>query len=484
MKLLIAASEAKPYAKTGGLADVTGALLQEYRSMGIEAYLMLPLYLSVRKRFDLTDTGVEVTVPVGNREYSGRIRSHGPAAFFVECDDLFDREDLYGTPQGDYPDNAARFIFFSRAVLEACRMMKLRPDMIHCNDWQTGLIPVYLKTLYRDGVFGETASLMTIHNLGYQGLFDAAHFTLTGLPPEWFTPEGAEFYGKVNFLKAGLIGADIITTVSDTYAREILTQEFGFGLEGVLGKRAPDLYGVRNGIDPVEWDPGNDKHIPARYDASDLTGKDRCRKELVRECSLGTGEEDFPLVAMTGRLTAQKGVDLLLAAADEILSMGVKIVILGKGDGLFQGRIEAFREAHEGKVYAKIGYDEPLAHRIYAGSDILLMPSLYEPCGLSQLIAMRYGTIPVARKTGGLADTIADYDPGKGRGTGFLFREYAASSLTECLRRALRVYADRRKWRRMIASAMKRDFSWKRSALKYVELYKKAVKMKKAAGVV
>lgn len=484
MKLLIVASEAKPYAKTGGLADVTGALLQEYRSMGIEAYLMLPLYGSVRKRFDLTDTGMEIRVPIGNREYSGRIHCHGSAAFFVECDDFFDRDNLYGTPQGDYPDNAARFIFFSRAVLEACRMRELHLDMIHCNDWQTGLIPVYLRTVYRGGIFGDTATLMTIHNLGYQGLFDATKFALTGLPPEWFSLEGVEFYGKVNFLKAGLIGADIISTVSDTYAREILTQEFGFGLEGVLGKRAPDLYGIRNGIDTKEWDPEYDRHIPAQYNASDLTGKNTCRKELVRECSLGTGEEDFPVVAMTGRLTAQKGIDLVLAAAGEILLMGVKIVILGKGDGLFQRRIEALTEAHKGKVYAKVGYDEPLAHRIYAGSDILLMPSLYEPCGLSQLIAMRYGTIPVARKTGGLGDTITDSSADNRGGTGFLFREYTASSLTECMRRALCVYADRRKWRMMMTDAMKRDFSWKQSALEYVRLYEKAVKMKRAAGIV
>jgi starch synthase len=481
MKLLIAASEAKPYVKTGGLADVTGALLEEYRRMDIEAYLMLPLYRSVRQRFDLTDTGLKVTVPVGNRQYSGRIFSHGPAAFFVECDAFFDRDDLYGTPEEDYADNAARFIFFDRALLEACRMRGLYPDVIHCNDWQTGLIPVYLKTLYRNEVFRRTATVMTVHNLGYQGLFDASHFPLSGLPREWFNPEGVEFYGKVNFLKAGLISADILTTVSDTYAKEILTREFGFGLEGVLGKRAPDLHGVRNGIDTAEWDPGNDRYIPARYDASDLSGKAVCRKELIRECSLRMGERDSPLVAMTGRLSSQKGIDIFLDSADEILSMGAKIIILGKGDSHFQKRVEGLGEAHKGNVYVHTGYDEALAHRIYAGSDLLLMPSLYEPCGLSQLISMRYGTIPVARKTGGLVDTITDHEPLKGYGTGFLFREYAASSLAECLRRAFSVYVDKRRWKRMISDAMKKDFSWKKSAVKYVELYKKAMEMKTAA---
>jgi starch synthase len=483
MKLLIAASEAKPYAKTGGLADVTGALLEEYRSMDIETYLMLPLYRSVRQRFDLTDTGLRVTVPVGNIRYSGRIFSHGPAVFFLECDDLFDRDDLYGTAQGDYPDNAARFVFFDRAILEACRMLRLYPDVIHCNDWQTGLIPVYLKTLYSEGPFKRTATVMTVHNLGYQGLFDASHFPLTGLPPEWFNPEGIEFYGKVNFLKAGLTCADILTTVSDTYAKEVLTREFGFGLEGVLGRRAHDLYGVRNGIDTSEWDPGNDRFIAAQYNASDLSGKAVCRSELISESALRTGEKDFPLVAMTGRLSTQKGVELLLECADEILSMGAKIIILGKGDSLFQKRVKDLGAAHKGSVYAKIGYDEAFAHRIYAGSDILLMPSLYEPCGLSQLIAMRYGTVPVARKTGGLADTIADYEPLKGSGTGFLFTEYAASSLTGCLKRALCIYADKRKWKRMISDAMKKDFSWKKSAVKYTGLYRKAMEMKRAEGV-
>ncbi len=477
MKLLIAASEARPYAKTGGLADVTGALLEEFRRMDIEAYLFLPLYRSVRKRFDLSDTGKEVSVPVGNRRYSGRIFSHGPSTFFLECDDFFDRDDLYGGARGDYQDNAARFIFFDRALLEACRVMALYPDVIHCNDWQTGLVPVYLRELNREGIFRRTATVMTIHNLGYQGLFDGAMFSLTGLPQEWFVPEGIEFYGKVNFLKAGIVSADIVTTVSDTYAGEILTPEFGFGLEGVLKRRARYLYGVRNGIDTSDWDPRNDGHIPARYHASDLSGKAECRRELIRECSLRMGEKDAPLVSMTGRLSMQKGIEILLESVDEILSMGARLVILGEGDSFFQRRIEDLGAAHRGRVYVKVGYDETMAHRIYAGSDILLMPSLYEPCGLSQLIAMRYGTIPVARKIGGLADTIEDYEPLKGCGTGFLFKEYSSSSLTECLKRALCVYVDKRRWKRMITDAMKRDFSWRRSALKYAALYRKAMKM-------
>jgi starch synthase len=474
MKILLASSEATPYVKTGGLADVTGALLHEYREMGREAYVVLPLYRTIRERFDLGDTGLKVRVPLGKRWYDGRIFSHGEAAFFIACDEFFDRGELYGTPDGDYPDNAERFIFFCRAVLEACPLAGLRPDIIHCNDWQTALIPLYLRTIYHTGFLKNTATIMTIHNLGYQGLFDASRFSLSGLPPEWFNPEGVEFYGKVNFLKAGLIGADRITTVSETYAKEILTPEDGFGLDGVLRKRSADLSGVVNGIDTEEWDPQSDILIPSRYDSSDLSGKTECRKRLIRECALGSGEKNAPVVSMLGRLSSQKGIDIFLEAAEEIISMGARLVILGKGDERYQGLIAGLGERHKGVVFVRIGYDEAFAHRVYAGSDMLLMPSQYEPCGLSQLIAMRYGTVPVARKTGGLADTIVDYEPLRGQGTGFLFSEYKTSSLTECLRRAFCVFADTRRWKRLTATVMGRDFSWRTSAARYLALYEKA----------
>lgn len=473
MKVLLAASEAMPYVKTGGLADVSGALLQEYRELNTEAYLMLPLYKTVRERFDLKDTGLRVRIPVGAKWFEGRIFSHG-SAFFVGCNEFFHRDDLYGTPAGDYPDNAERFTFFCRAVLEGCKLLGLQPDVIHCNDWQTGLIPLYLKTVYHTDFFRNTATLMTIHNLGYQGLFDVSCFPLTGLSRDWFNPEGVEFYGKVNFLKAGLIASDIITTVSDTYAKEILTAEHGFGLDGVLRKRSSDLYGVINGIDSEEWNPKKDPFIPARYDSSDLSGKAACRKHLISECSLNAGGKNAPLVSLVGRLSSQKGIDIFLEAAEEIVSMGARLVILGKGDEHYQDLVHGLGERHKGRLFVKIGYDDSFAHRIYAGSDIFLMPSLYEPCGLGQLIAMRYGAVPVARKTGGLADTISDYEPLRGQGTGFLFHEYKASSLTECLKRAFCVYSDTKKWKKIITSDMGMDFSWRASAMKYLTLYKKA----------
>jgi starch synthase len=474
MKVLLAASEATPYVKTGGLADVSGALLREYREMNMEAYLMLPLYRTVRERFKLKDTGLRIKVPIGGTWAEGRIFSHERACYFLQCDQFFDRADLYGAPEGDYPDNAERFAFFCLAVLEGCRLLGLRPDVIHCNDWQTGLVPLYLKTVYHTDFFSSTATLLTVHNLGYQGLFDVSRFPATGLPWTWFNPEGLEFYGKINFLKAGLIASDIITTVSDTYAREVLTPEYGFGLDGVLRKRSSDLYGVINGIDMQEWNPHDDASIAAQYDASHPAGKAACKEHLVRECSLNAGEKNAPVVSMIGRLSAQKGIDIFSEAADEIVSLGARLIVLGKGDEHYQTLLLGLGEKHKGAVFVKIGYDEAFAHRIYAGSDLLLMPSHYEPCGLSQLVAMRYGTVPVARKTGGLADTIADYEPLRGRGTGFLFQDYTASSLAGCFRRALCVYADRRRWKKVVTEAMGMDFSWRSSAMKYIGLYKKA----------
>jgi len=483
MKILIAASEAIPYAKTGGLADVTGSLLKEYGKISaIETYLILPLYSGIQEKFCLVDTGISVKIPIGPRWYGGKIWSHGSSVYFVECSELFGRPELYGTSQGDYPDNAKRFAFFSRAVLETCMSAGLKPDIIHCNDWQTALIPLYRETLYNNDFFSKTMNVLTIHNVGYQGLFDASDLSSTGLGSEWFTPEGIEFYGRVNFLKGGLVSADILTTVSDTYAREILTPEYGYGLDGVLRKRSSDLYGVLNGIDTEEWDPWKDPHVPSNYRLSDIAGKAVCKRRLLQECSLDPGLGNAPLVAIVGRLSQQKGLDILLESVDDIISMGVGLVIFGKGDETRHARVLEVAERHQGTAFVKIGYDESLAHRIYAGSDMFLMPSRYEPCGLGQLIAMKYGTIPVARKTGGLADTISDYDPSTDFGTGFLFEEYGAASLKACVKRALRVFAERERWKHLIVRAMGMDFSWESSAKKYVELFGRALETKRPTG--
>jgi starch synthase len=475
MKILIASPEAVPYAKTGGLADVAGSLVKEYKTMEKEAYIILPLYRKVREeKIPLKKTNLKIKVPVGERLVEGEIFSSQPLAYFIRCDEFFDREELYGTPQGDFFDNASRFVFFSRGVLEACRALNFRPDIIHCNDWQTSLIPLYLKKLYKgDNFFKNISTLLTIHNLGYQGLFPASEMPLTGLEWDVFNPEGIEFYGKVNFLKAGLISADVLTTVSSSYAKEILRKEFGFGLEGVLQKREKDIYGVINGIDYDEWTPSKDVHIPEKFNSGNLQGKNECKKYLVKEAYLD--RTDRPLVGMVGRLSAQKGVDLVLQSMEEFMSLGINLIILGKGDEEFQvGFTEAAKRCRE-RISVTIGFEEPLAHRIYAGSDFFLIPSRYEPCGLGQLISMRYGSIPVGRSTGGLADTIRDFNPLSSKGTGFLFSDYTPSALQDAIKRALCVYTDMDKLSKMIINAMNMDFSWKRSAERYIELYKYAI---------
>jgi starch synthase len=479
MKILIATSEAVPYAKTGGLADVAGALVKEYRGMKKEAHIILPLYRSIkRKAVSLKYSGLKIKVPVGGRTIEARLFHDKSSAYFIECDEFFDREELYGTPLGDYADNASRFIFFSRGVLEACKRLRFQPDIIHCNDWQTGLIPLYLKTLYQmDPFFRETASLLTIHNLGYQGLFPATEIPLTCLGWGLYNPEGIEFYGKMNFLKAGLISADILTTVSNTYAKEILKKEFAFGLEGVLKMREHELFGVINGIDYDEWDPSRDTFIPEKFSSDDLRGKAGCKKRLIKEVLLD--KVNRPLIGLVGRLSAQKGLDLVLQSLEELVSLGVNIILLGKGDESFHiGFSEAARK-YKGRVSVTIGFDESLAHKIYAGSDFFLIPSKYEPCGLGQLISMRYGSIPLGRKTGGIADTIEDYNPLALKGTGFLFSDFTPSAMLNAIKRAVCLYTDTSKMNKLVSDAMNMDFSWKRSAGRYIQLYDYAIKKKK-----
>lgn len=483
MKILIASSEAVPYIKTGGLGDVVGALFKEYRKMKMDAQIILPLYKKIKKgKSVLENTGITITVPVGSKKIKGRIFIDQPSSYFIECDEYFGRPDLYGTPDGDYRDNASRFIFFSRGILEACKALQLKPDVIHCNDWQTGMVPLYLKTLYRtDNFFKKTATLFTIHNLGYQGLFPSSEMSLTGLGSEFFRPEGIEFYGKVNFLKAGIISAVIINTVSNMYSKEIITQEFGFGLDGVLRKRVRDLYGVLNGIDIEEWDPEKDRLNPHHYSSRDLSGKVLCKKYLMNLLFglKGQGLEDSPLIGMVGRLSAQKGLDLVIQSVSELVSYGVRLAILGKGEKIYHETLSKLARKYDDKISVIIGFEETLAHQIYAGSDFFLMPSRYEPCGLGQLIAMRCGAIPIARKTGGLLDTIHDYEPLTSRGTGFLFADYTASAMLEAVKLALCVYTDREKMRMMITNCMKMDFSWESSAKKYIELYRIALKRKR-----
>ncbi|PKL52047.1 MAG: glycogen synthase GlgA [Nitrospira bacterium HGW-Nitrospira-1] len=482
MKILMASSEAVPYIKTGGLADVAGTLLKELRSKNEKASLVLPLYAAIKNKYKLHATGKAILVKMGDVTYRGSIfassKEDNPEAYFIECDELYGRTELYGTSAGDYPDNAIRFIFFSRAVLELCLAMRIKPDVIHCNDWQTALIPLYLKTIYKDNThFAKTATLFTVHNLGYQGIFDAATLLYTGLGREYFTPERLEFYGKLNLMKAGLLYADLINTVSNTYAQEIQQPEYGFGLDGIMKKRAEDLYGVINGIDYGQWDPAMDTLIPSQYGASDLKGKERCRRQLCQEASFH--KKTLPVAAIISRLSSQKGVDLVLSSLEALIAAGLNLIVLGKGEAEYERLFKGAAESYKGRIFAHIGFDEKLARLIYAGSDFFLMPSQYEPCGLGQLIAMKYGTVPIARKTGGLADTIQDYDHMTRTGTGFLFSGYSPYALQDAVKRAICVFTDKPNMKKMVADVMKKDFPWSRSTDTYLKLYKRAGKRAK-----
>jgi starch synthase len=479
VKILFAASEATPFAKTGGLADVAGSLPPALAALGHDVRVVIPRYRCVDRELFKLRSQAAFYVPIGAWKerceiLAGRMDTR-VKAYFVEKDRYFDRPGLYGTAQSDYTDNAERFLFFSRAALELCRTLDFSPDIIHCNDWQTGFMPLYLDRLYRsDARFRHTRSVFTVHNLGYQGLFWHWDMGLTGLGWDEFSPEGVEFHGKINFMKAGLVSADVVTTVSKTYSREIQTAENGHGLEGVLAKRAKDLFGVVNGIDYRFWDPSHDRDIPRTFSAARLAGKTFCREELKRILGLAPG--DAPLIGMVTRLAAQKGLDIVAEALPAIMASGAQLVVLGTGDDTYQKLLTEASSHYPDRMRILLQYDEKVAKQIYAGCDMFLMPSHYEPCGLSQMIALRYGTVPIVRKTGGLADTVEDYHPRTGHGTGFVFKEYSSDALIRCLERAIVAYTDVEAWHRLMQAGMKQDFSWKQSAEEYESIYRKALK--------
>ncbi len=490
MKIAIASPEVFPFAKTGGLADVAGALPKALAKLGEEVSVVMPLYKIIdRKKYEIRDTGKTAYAMMDDKKVEARIHEGGlpggVKVWFLEVPEYYGRDHLYMTKTGDDPDNAERFIYFSKVMPEALKAVGFRPDVIQLNDWQTALVPLYLKTRYRDDPFFQnTATLFTVHNLGYQGLFWSVDMHWTGLGWEYFTPEGLEFYGKLNVMKAGLIYSDIVNTVSKTYSREIQTPDYGYGLDGVLRNRAEDLYGIVNGIDYDEWDPETDKNIYKNYGAGDLRGKHANKKELKAELGLATGNQ--PLFGIISRLADQKGLDILSEAIDGILKLGAQFILLGTGDEKYHKLFSALASARPRQVSATLGFDVKLANRIYAASDVFLMPSLYEPCGLGQLISLRYGTIPLVRKTGGLADTVKNYSPRTGKGTGFVFSDYSAKALMKAVRAALDAYGERPLWKELVVRAMEEDNSWDNSAKEYIKLYKKAAekaraRLKKAA---
>ncbi|HUT04397.1 MAG TPA: glycogen synthase GlgA [bacterium] len=479
MKIALIASEVFPFAKTGGLADVAGALPKYLARRGQEIIVIMPKYGTIdAAKFGLQDTGLEIAVEMAGETSNHKLFASdaiaGVKTYFIDAPEYFDRECLYGTPEGDYPDNSLRFGLFAKSVPEILRAIGFEADILHCNDWQTGLVPIYLKeeAAKGGGFLSHTKTLFTIHNIAYQGLFDREELPKLGLGWKYFVVGGLEFWEKVSFIKGGIVFSDAVSTVSRKYSEEIQTAEFGYGLETILGSRRDILFGIPNGIDTEKWDPATDEAIPAHFSASDIGPKKECKRALAEENDIAYSKA-VPLVGMVTRLAAQKGLDLLSQAFQELMDLGVNFVILGAGDEEYHRIFERFKEKLVGKVGINITFDSAMARRIYAGSDMFLMPSRYEPCGLGQLIAMRYGSVPIVRRTGGLADTVTEFDPREMTGNGLLFTEYSAGALIETVKRALNLYRDQSLWRRIAASAMAYDSSWERASGQYIDLYHK-----------
>jgi starch synthase len=490
MNVVFVASEAVPFAKTGGLADVIGTLPCALSRLGLHVSVVIPCHREVwwRSGQAIEETGRSVRVPVGPRSeeaviYRSLLPGSDVTVYLIGHARYFDRDHLYLGPDGrDFPDNAERFAFFARAALETIGLMDARPDVVHCHDWQTALIPLESKRFHRAGL-GGVATLLTIHNMAYQGSFDASCLAPTGLDRRLFNWRQLECYGRVNYLKAGIVNADTVSTVSPTYAREIQTSEFGCGLEGLLRSRRDDLVGIVNGIDVSQWGPDQEPMIARPYTVTNFEeGKAACKAALQRR-ALFPERPDVPLFAQIGRLDPQKGWDLLIDLADDFLRGDVQLVVLGEGHRRYHERLDWLANRHPGKLRVFLEFSTSLSHQIEAGADLFLMPSLYEPCGLNQLYSLAHGTVPVVRATGGLADTVVDATPATladGTATGFTFLEPTSSALRAAIARALSFRADRASWTRLIENGMRADWSWDRSARQYVSLYDEAIRRTRA----
>ncbi|MFQ5992000.1 MAG: glycogen synthase GlgA [Nitrospiraceae bacterium] len=498
LNILIVASEVAPFSKTGGLADVTGALPLELARLGHQVRVVMPRYGSIdgesfgfKEWTRLTVPTAEGPVPAIIEEGrlsngSGPGRLHLPV-LAIRHDPFFDRKGLYQEAGIDYPDNLERFAFFCRAVMELLPALHAKanwtPDLLHAHDWQTALCVVYLKTLYANHPrLKGIRTLLTIHNLAYQGVFPAIAFRQTGLNPSLFTPRYLEFYKRVSLLKGGLVFADWLSTVSPTYSREIQAPEHGCGLDGVLRERQDRLVGIVNGVDVETWNPATDPFLPSRYSVSDLAGKRACKTALQRELDLP--EQDVPLIGLVSRLAQQKGLDLVAECLPDLMALDLQIVLLGTGDPLLEAWFQSLRDQFPQRIGLRLAFDEGLAHRIEAGSDIFVMPSRYEPCGLNQLYSLRYGTIPVVRRTGGLADTVTPYSPQTiraGNATGFRFGEATAEDLLTSLLLALRVYTDREPWQSMMQAGMRTEMSWTKPGEAYAGLYRQVLETRPVA---
>ncbi|MFA4903706.1 MAG: glycogen/starch synthase [Desulfobaccales bacterium] len=485
MRILMVTPEANPFARSGGLAEVTYALAWSLVKLGHEVAVVLPLYRQVRESGrTLTCTGQTLSIPLSFKTLPAEIFTSqidpNLNFYFIGQDSLFNREGLYGTSYGDFDDNAERFIFFSRAVVEMIDALKLEFDVCHAHEWQTGLVPVYLRTIYNDRPSLQRLPVVyTVHNVGYQGLFSSYDLPLTGLGWELLSPKALEFYGKINFMKGGVVFADLITTVSAKYREEILTPEYGFGLEGLFQERAQELYGVLEGVDYVRWNPEKDEFLAAHYDRNNLAGKKICKKALLDRFGLKLSP-NRPLLGMTTRFFERKGIDLVEGIMDDLMKLDVGLIIQGTGEERHHYILQEMSLKYHERLGLMIGYTEALAHQIIAGADMFLMPSRYEPCGLDQLYCLRYGTIPVVRATGGLDETVEEFDPARVTGTGFKFAGYTPASLLSAVQRALASYQQPQVWEALMKSNMALDYSWgKTAAPKYVELYQLAAEKRR-----
>ncbi len=492
MRILLASSEAVPFSKTGGLADVVPALAKALAQAGHHVWLIVPHYPQIPAQQGATcppvaDSGQTFEVPVGSKQVSGRLLwAELPASnvtvLLIDKRDYFDRKSLYNENGADYKDNCERFVFFSRAVMETARRLVLRPDIVHANDWQTGLVPALLEIEYRNlQGFEQTASVFTIHNMAFQGKFWHWDMLLTGLDWKYFNWRQMESFGHLNLLKTGITFADLLTTVSPTYASEIQTAEFGCGLHGVFHGRRDDLFGILNGIDSEVWNPATDPALAENYRIDNVAdAKAACKAQLQQRLGLPV-RRDIPLLGMISRLTDQKGFDLITESADEIVGRDLQLAFLGTGEERYEQFLRNLADAHPDKVAAVVGFDETLAHQIEAGADITLMPSRYEPCGLNQLYSLRYGTVPIVRAVGGLADSVVDATDENltaGTATGLQFSEYSSRALWRQVKRAVDMFKDKQTWRQLVRTGMRQDWSWGRSAAEYVKVYERAAAKK------
>lgn len=476
MKLLLASSEVHPYSKTGGLADMVGALGKSLARQGHHVSLITPLYTGIREKFpEIKPTNLKLTLPLGAREVSGEVYTLSPeenlTVYFIDQPEFYFRHSPYLQPNGiGYPDNDERFLFFSKAVVHLARH-ELKPDVLHLHDWQVGFVPLFVRHEKLTGGWDDAPpTILTIHNLAYQGTFPAWRYVFTNLPWEYFNIDGAEFYGQMNCLKAGIGYADLLTTVSPRYAREITTQEYGCGLEGLLGKRQDSLIGILNGVDYEEWNTTHNSFIRHPYSPDDLKGKTADKLDLQKELGLPV-DEKIPLFGSVTRLADQKGVDILLGALEEMLSTDMQFVVLGSGEASYEDAYRDLMKRYPTKVAARIGFNQGLSQRIEAGCDFFIMPSRFEPCGLNQMYSLHYGTVPIVRVTGGLDDSVTDISEDADRADGIKFAEYSSSALAKGIRKALALYSEPELLAHYRVNGMTVDFSWETTARKYSEVY-------------